>query len=242
MIFAVIGGVVLVVLALAAVVVMRSRAAQSPLAGRAAQPIPISRRAEPARPAVPQQRSDPPRRTAVPEPPAARTTHPPTASRTMAPPATLPRATAAPRPTVGAPARQSPATGPSAQTVLIVDDSPIMRRTLMSLFAKVGYHTASAESGDAAVAWVRGNGLPGFITLDMEMPGMDGLQTLDALHALGASGELRAAFVTSKVQSDRVREVASGKGAIGFFSKPYDPAALLGLAQRMAPLARSASR
>jgi CheY-like chemotaxis protein len=235
MIFAVIGVIVVVVLAAVAVMVMRNRAGQVAGNGRVARPSTSTR------PAAPQPRAAQPRTTAPPMPPAARVTPPSISPRTMTPPAPA-RATTLARPDPGVPARQAQASSPAAPTVLIVDDSPIMRRTLMSLFDKVGYHTASAESGDAAVAWVRGNGLPGFITLDMEMPGMDGLQTLDALHAIGASGEVRAAFVTSKVQSDRVREVATGKGAIGFFSKPYDPAALLGLAQRMAPLARSAAR
>ena len=240
MIFAVIGGVVLLVLAVAAVVIVQTRAGQDPRSSRAAQPAPLPRRTDPVRPA--RQRMEPPRRAPLQQrvdtlrKPA--TAAPPTAARNAAPPAAM----TVPRSAVNIPARQSPLAMLGVPTVLIVDDSPIMRRTLMSLFDKVGYRTAGADSGDAAVAWVRGNGLPGFMTLDMEMPGMDGLQTLDALRALGAAGEVRAAFVTSKIQSERVREVATGKGAIGFFSKPFDPAALLGLAQRMAPLAASAPR
>lgn len=136
----------------------------------------------------------------------------------------------------GAPVKPVMATTPAQPpTVLIVDDSPIVRRTLETTFSKAGYRIASAESGEAAVQWVRSNGMPPLVTLDMEMPGMNGLDTLRALHDLPAQRPVRAVFITSK-NHERVRDIAEPLGAVAFFSKPYSNVDLLAVAQRVAPL------
>lgn len=127
--------------------------------------------------------------------------------------------------------------GGSAPLVLIVDDSPVMRRSLTALFSKAGYRTACAADGSAALSWVRGNGVPSLVTLDMEMPGMDGRETLEALQGLSSDRAVRAVFVTNKMQGEHARSIATQTGVVGFFSKPYDPAELLALAHRVAPLA-----
>ena len=88
--------------------------------------------------------------------------------------------------------------------------------------------------GKGAVAWVQQNGMPALITLDLEMPGMDGIATLKALQQLPNQRPVQAAFVTGK--GPRLKETHGELGAIGYFSKPFDGPALLALAQRVAPL------
>lgn len=217
---ALVGGV-LVVLALVAGAWFLSRPSRQAAAGATT----VTRR-----PATPPSRPIPPAPAPVrPERPA---TAP---ARTAAPPAVRTPATS--RAPVAPP--MSAAGSAAEPLVLIIDDSPVMRRTLAALFGKAGYRTAIAVDGEAAVAWIRANGVPSLVTLDMEMPGMDGRQTLDALHALAGPRPLRAVFVTNKMQSEQVRASATQKGAIGFFSKPFDPAELIALAGRVAPVAPS---
>jgi CheY-like chemotaxis protein len=110
-----------------------------------------------------------------------------------------------------------------------------VRRTLASTFGKAGYRVATADSGEAAIAWVQEHGMPPLITLDMEMPGMNGLETLRALHEMRSERPVQAMFVTSK-NHERVRGIAEPLGAIAFFSKPYADDALLAAAQGAAPL------
>lgn len=117
--------------------------------------------------------------------------------------------------------------------VLIVDDSAIMRTSLAALFGQAGFRTASVEDGGAAVRWVQRHGMPPLVTLDMEMPGMSGMDTLRALHDLPGEPKVQAVFVTTRAH-ERIREAATQLGALAFFSKPYNSADLLAVAHQAA--------
>ena len=67
-------------------------------------------------------------------------------------------------------------------TVLVVDDEAGARRTLMRLLAREGYDTVGAGDGNEALRTVQAKP-PDVILLDLMMPGMDGLELLEALHA-----------------------------------------------------------
>lgn len=68
------------------------------------------------------------------------------------------------------------------RTVLVVDDSPLIRAVVRDLIAALpGFEViATAADGDEALDAVRALD-PDIVTLDVEMPGRDGLATLDAI-------------------------------------------------------------
>ena len=71
-------------------------------------------------------------------------------------------------------------------TVLVVDDEASARRALMRLLAKEGYETVEAGDGREALDALAASAAPGakppdVILLDLMMPGMDGLELLEAL-------------------------------------------------------------
>jgi len=68
--------------------------------------------------------------------------------------------------------------------VLIVEDSPELQRYLRTLLELDSYQTEVASNGEEAVQWVREGHDPAVVLLDMQMPGMDGLQTLARLREL----------------------------------------------------------
>lgn len=170
--------------------------------------------------------------------PGPRPTHGRTAAPAIAQAPTAPasRPAAAVRPTAPtAPARRMPPLpAPRRQirdTILIVDDSLVMQRSLANLFMGAGYSTAVAEHGEAALDWVAANGMPGLITLDMEMPGRNGVETLRDLYALGGSQPVPAIFITTRQQAG-LRETTAPMGVLGYFSKPFIPEDLLVVARR----------
>src|ERR1700690_1097708 len=67
---------------------------------------------------------------------------------------------------------------PVKATVLVVDDSPEMRRYLRMLLEIDSYQVETAGDGYEALQRLGGGGVPQVVLLDLEMPGMDGLDTL----------------------------------------------------------------
>jgi DNA-binding response OmpR family regulator len=67
--------------------------------------------------------------------------------------------------------------------VLIVDDDDNQRLLYRETFEADGHEVLEADGGAAAIELVRG-GTPDVVVLDVNMPGLDGLDTLAAIHAL----------------------------------------------------------
>jgi CheY-like chemotaxis protein len=72
-------------------------------------------------------------------------------------------------------------TTPASKTILIVDDEPAVREVLIGYFEHQygprGYTVETASDGAEALTAVRRR-RPALILLDIEMPGMDGVQAL----------------------------------------------------------------
>ena len=69
--------------------------------------------------------------------------------------------------------------------------------------------------------------VPDIILLDMMMPGMDGVATLERLRRDPACAAVPVVFMTARVQPDEVAAYLA-LGAEGVIAKPYDPMSLAG--------------
>jgi two-component system response regulator (stage 0 sporulation protein F) len=69
---------------------------------------------------------------------------------------------------------------PASLNVLVVDDEATIRDTLRHLLEKEGYQVTLAGSGAEALGLLHQQ-LPGLVILDLEMPGMDGAETLEQI-------------------------------------------------------------
>jgi CheY-like chemotaxis protein len=78
-----------------------------------------------------------------------------------------------------------------------------------------------AEAVRSAAAYA-----PDLILLDMMMPGMDGLATMDALRKLPETAATPMVFFTANTQ-DQVRQDLLRRGALGVIIKPIEPNALV---------------
>ena len=72
---------------------------------------------------------------------------------------------------------------------LVVDDHPLMRRGVRQILdeAYVDAAVTEAESGERAVDCVRAEGFD-LVLLDISMPGLSGLETMERLQPALASG------------------------------------------------------
>ncbi|MCQ8102674.1 response regulator [Methylomonas sp. SURF-2] len=66
---------------------------------------------------------------------------------------------------------------------------------------------------------------PDLFLLDMMIPGMTGIQTLDQLRALPGLREVPAIFMTAKIQNHEIEDYKR-QGVLGLIPKPFDPMAL----------------
>jgi FixJ family two-component response regulator len=113
-------------------------------------------------------------------------------------------------------------TEPSSH-VFVVDDASV-RKSLVRLLRSAGFRAESFVSADEFVHRWKRCPLPGCVLLDIQMPGIDGLQ----LHAeLNASAQaIPIIFITG--HGDVPASVKAMKaGAIDFFSKPFNDEELL---------------
>ncbi|WP_028079588.1 GGDEF domain-containing response regulator [Solimonas soli] len=104
--------------------------------------------------------------------------------------------------------------------LLIADDQAAERHVLQQIFA-ADYVVALASSGEEALALSAAD-TPNLILLDVEMPGIGGLETCRRLRARPATASVPVIFVTSH---DEPEYEAAGllAGATDFIGKPVHP-------------------
>lgn len=113
----------------------------------------------------------------------------------------------------------------SLQRILYVDDEPDIQAIVKTaLEALGGFTVRTCDCGADAVTEVPVF-KPDMILLDMMMPGMNGIETFDALKALPEMADTPVVFVTAKAQSDELNKYKA-LGAAGTIPKPFDPITL----------------
>lgn len=102
--------------------------------------------------------------------------------------------------------------------MLIVDDQAGVRRLLYEAFSDEGYSVETASSGMEAIVKVNDKS-PLLILLDIKMPGMSGLETLDEL--LKIIPKTPVVMMTAYGELDIVAE-AKRRGVKYYINKPFD--------------------
>ena len=103
--------------------------------------------------------------------------------------------------------------------IMVVDDSRMVKLRMEDLLADTEYEIAAyCRSGEEAVEQY-GQVLPDVVTMDIIMPGMDGLEASQAI--LEEHPEAKIIMVSSLAYDDTFEE-AKSIGAKGFIDKPFD--------------------
>jgi two-component system KDP operon response regulator KdpE len=110
----------------------------------------------------------------------------------------------------------------SAGRILVVDDEPQIRRIMRATLIGAGYEVDDAKTGEEGLAKLR-DFRPDLVLLDINMPGMGGLETCKAIRA-----DSSAAIIMLTVHNTEAAKVeALDAGADDFVTKPFGTPELL---------------
>ena len=102
-------------------------------------------------------------------------------------------------------------------TILVVDDSPAMLRYLRLILEIDSYQVETVSNGADALLRIRQGYSPAIVLLDLQMPGMDGLKTLQCL--LKLQPDLNVIMCSGVDDPGQVRR-ATLLGAKAYLTKP----------------------
>lgn len=122
--------------------------------------------------------------------------------------------------------------------VLVVDDDPDILNLLQIQLRRHGHQTTAASSGDAALQIVAGGARPDVAVLDVRMPGMSGIELVQALRKLEGFADLPVIFLSAAAAPEDI-QAGSALGC-AYLTKPFTSEALLDAIVRLIPFARSA--
>lgn len=120
------------------------------------------------------------------------------------------------------PSRNKLAEGARVPCVLVVDDDPINRKLILRMIEKIGARAELAESGSQALLAFQ-KGKFDLVLMDIQMPGMDGLEVTRRIRAMenlkeGSERIYISALTANSAASDREQCLQAGMD--GFLCKP----------------------
>jgi two-component system, NtrC family, response regulator AtoC len=117
----------------------------------------------------------------------------------------------------------------SAPNILLVDDEPSVLRYTKTLLEIDNYNVETAGSGEEALQRMNRGPAPSLIVLDLVMPGMDGLQTLENCKKLRP--DQKVVMISCVNDTNKVVQ-AMKLGASDYLTKPFLPPQLQGAVRR----------
>src|SRR3954452_1350186 len=108
--------------------------------------------------------------------------------------------------------------------ILIVDDDPLNRRLLEKSLEASGHHTVAADNGFAGLSAIDDDA-PDLILLDIEMPGLDGIEVLERLKGDAARQHIPVIMISGVEDTESIVRCIEA-GAEDFLPKPFDPVIL----------------
>ncbi|WP_026517252.1 HD domain-containing phosphohydrolase [Butyrivibrio sp. MC2021] len=111
--------------------------------------------------------------------------------------------------------------------ILIVDDDPLILKGAWNILTEAGMKAAVLKSGLMIQDYIRDNGAPDLILLDISMPDMDGFEVLKELRKTEEKGkEIPIIFLTANEDEDTESKGLS-LGAMDYIRKPFIPSILV---------------
>lgn len=115
--------------------------------------------------------------------------------------------------------------------ILVVEDNPVSQRVLRAILAKGDYKVECCSDGPSALA-AAGRRRYRLVLMDLFMPGMDGLETLEHLRQIPGYESTPVLALTAEV-SPRLRQECRQRGMAAFLTKPVHAGELLETVRRL---------
>jgi CheY-like chemotaxis protein len=111
--------------------------------------------------------------------------------------------------------------------ILVVDDSPSVRRVVSNMLKQHGWEVQTARDGVEALEMI-GYETPAAVLLDIEMPRMDGYELVSTIRAQSQYKTLPLVVLTSRAASKH-QQRAMSLGADNYVVKPYQDDELINI-------------
>ena len=117
--------------------------------------------------------------------------------------------------------------------IIVIDDDISHLKLAGTILSRHNMRVTALRSGRVALDYIRQNGFPDLILLDMNMPEMDGFETLEKLSSeMPLNRKVPVIFLTA--EEGHLEEVrALEAGAADFIRKPYEPEVLVSRIRRL---------
>lgn len=109
----------------------------------------------------------------------------------------------------------------TSKLILVVDDDTMNLRMAEFILEREGYIVCKVESGMECLNYLKDN-RPDLILLDIEMPIMSGIKTLEIIKENPELAKIPVMFLTAAADTETVME-ASNLGVIDYVKKPFLP-------------------
>lgn len=117
------------------------------------------------------------------------------------------------------------------QTVLVVDDDPLILRVVATVLDLEEYDVHTVESAAEALAYLHA-GPCDLAVVDVMMPGMDGFELCERIRADPALAKLPIVLLTAR-DSDEDRRRGTSVGSDAYLTKPFSPLELIDVIERL---------
>lgn len=125
-----------------------------------------------------------------------------------------------------------PARPPGERTVLVIDDDADAREMVRRTLAQEGYLVLTAADGAEGLRVAR-ESLPDVVTLDVMMPGLDGMTTARRLRSDPLTSRARIVLISARTRPADLEQGAEA-GADDYVIKPFDPDDVVDAVRRLA--------
>ncbi len=123
----------------------------------------------------------------------------------------------------------------ASNQILVIEDNTMNQELIQTLLANYGLHarfTNDGESGIEELSQLHAKGvLPDLILMDLQMPGIDGIETTHRIRSNPQFTEIPIVILSANVFKEQ-QEAAQDIGISDFLTKPIDPAKFLAILQK----------
>lgn len=106
--------------------------------------------------------------------------------------------------------------------ILVVDDDPVTRELAVGVLKASGFNVEQATDGQAAMDMLTHDSRYSLVTLDLNMPRMDGMDVLKQMRSMASTAGLPIVVLTS-TDSEETEISLMNEGADDYLRKPLDP-------------------